>query len=109
MIEGKQALICERVKKLDHEKWIARGLVVHQLRQGRRAPGLAAKSIRNQLLDVFAGERGKRDLLDLPTSVLDGLELARQRMSGIDLIVAIGADHRQMAQIRLRQEILQQL
>ena len=63
MIEGEQSFLGERRKELNGEKWIAAGLLVHQLRQRRGALRLAVKSIRNQLPEVLAGERRKRDLL----------------------------------------------
>src|SRR5579864_2184850 len=82
---------------------------MHQLRKGRSALRFAAKRIRNQLREVFAGERRKRDLLYRRTGVLDGLKLAPQRMHGIDFVVPICADQHQVLQIRPGQEILQQV
>src|SRR4029077_2988157 len=82
---------------------------MHQLRKGRSALRFAAKCIRNQLREVFAGERRKRDLLNPRTGVLDGLKLAYQRMHGIDLVVPISADQHQVLHIRSGQEILQQI
>ena len=63
MIEREQALLGERVKKLNDEERIAGGLLVHKLRQRCGALRLAAKRIRNQLPEVLMGQRRKRDLL----------------------------------------------
>ena len=82
MIEGEQALFGERGKKLNGEERIASRLLVHQLRQRRGALRLAAKRIRNQLPEVFTGERRKHDLLHVRSRVADRFELAHQRMGG---------------------------
>ena len=109
MIEGEHAFFGERGQELDGEEWIAAGLLVHQLRQRRGAFGLAAQRVRDQLPEMLAGERRQRDLRDLAAGGLDGVELAHQRMGGGDFIVAIGADQHQVAQIRLGQQVLQQI
>ena len=108
-IEAEQALFGERVKKLDHEERIAGGVLMHQLRQRRDALRLAAKRIGDQLPEVVVGERRKADLLHLRSDLADRVELARQRMSGIDLVVAIGADQHEVLQIRPGQQILEQV
>src|SRR5258708_403895 len=109
MIEGEQALFGERRQELKGEKRIATCLLMHQLRERRSELRFAAKRIRNQPREVFAGERRKSDLLYLRTGVLDGLKLARQRMRGIDFVIPISADQHQVLQIRSGQEILQQV
>ena len=109
MIEGEQSLFGERRKELNGEERIAAGLLVHQLRERRGALRLAAKRVRNQLPEMFTGERRKRDLRDLSAGGLDGVELAHQRMGGVDFVVAIGADQHQVLQIRPGQQILEQI
>src|SRR5260370_32044816 len=99
MIEGEHALFGERRNELKGEKRIASRLLVHHLRQRRGARRLAAKSVRNQLPEVFAGERRKRDRLYLRAGALDGFKLARQRMRGIHLVVPISADQQELLQI----------
>jgi len=100
VIEGEKTFFSERMKKLNHEERVARGLFLHQLRQWRGAFGLAMKGIRNQLPEVVAGERLQVDLMHLCSGLTDHIELAHQRMRGIDLVVAIGADQHQMLQLR---------
>ena len=109
MIEAEQPLFGERRNELNGEKRIAARLLVHQLRQRRGALRLAAKRIRNQLPQVFTGERRKRDLLHHRSRLADRIELAHQRMGGIDLVVPVGADQQQVLHIRLGQQILEQV
>src|ERR1700731_463672 len=106
MIEGEHSLFGKRVKKLNREERIATGLLVHQLRQRRGARRLAAQRIRYQMPEVFTGKRRKRDLLYSSAGALDGVELAPQRMGGINLVVPIGADQHWVRQIRPGQQIV---
>jgi hypothetical protein len=71
------------------------------LRQSCGVPWLAAQRIRNQLSQVLLGQRYERDLRYLPACVLDRIQLTPQRMRGIDLVVAVGADQQQMLHVRL--------
>jgi len=56
MVERQQPLVEKSVDELDHEERVARGLLVHQLRQRGGARPLAAKRIRNELTHVLMGE-----------------------------------------------------
>src|SRR6516225_8181280 len=58
---------------------------------------------------MHTGERRQRDLIDLDARIPDGLELAGQRMRGIDLVVTVGADQHQVSQIRVGQQVLEQV
>src|SRR4051812_47331244 len=58
---------------------------------------------------MHTGERRQRDLIDLDARVPDGLELAGQRMRGIDLVVPVGPDQHQVPQVRTCQQILEQV
>src|SRR5262245_4804422 len=82
---------------------------MHQLRQRRGAFKLAVKCIPNQRLYVLTGKGCKRDFIDLGARALDGLKLDPQGMCGIDFIVAISTNQHQVLQIRLDQQILQQV
>ena len=82
---------------------------MYQLRQRRGGVRFTTKSIGNQARDVFAGKWRKRDLLDLRAGGFDGIKLAPQWMSGIDLVVAKGADQHQLPHIRLGQQVLDQV
>ena len=97
MIEGEHSLFSEGGNELNREERIAAGLFVHQLREQRGAVRLAAKSVRHQLPHVFTGEGPKRDLRDLSTGGLYGVELPHQRMGrDRDFVVAIGTDQHQV-------------
>jgi hypothetical protein len=82
---------------------------MHQLRQRRRLLRLGTDGIHNQLFDVFAGERAKGDLLDSCPAPPDRFELAQQRMGAIDFVVAVGAYQHQVTDIRLSEQILEQV
>src|SRR5262245_37954927 len=58
---------------------------------------------------MLAGERRQRDFIDPAARVPDGLELDHQRMRGIDLVVAVGADQQQVPQIRVGQQVFEQV
>src|ERR1700733_10651663 len=109
MIEAEQALFGERVKKLNDEERVACGLLLHQQRQRRDMGWIVAKRIRDQLLEVVTGERRQVDLLDQRSGLADRIELASQRMRGVDLIVPVSADQHQVLQIRPDQQILKQI
>src|SRR5271166_4351282 len=109
MIEAQQALVGKRVQKLNHEKRIATRFDVHELRQRSGALRVAVNGVRNQLAEAFGSERIKPDRLDSAPGVYDRLELARQRMRGVDLVVSIGADQHQGPQIRSGQDVLEQV
>ena len=109
MVECEQVLLGKRVEKLNDEERVAARLLAHKLRQRRAAPRLAAKRIGNQLFEVLRGKRREGDLLHLSAFVLDRCELARQRMCGIDLVVAVGADQQQMVYVLLAEQIHEQI
>ncbi|MNP01981.1 hypothetical protein D3C76_938140 [compost metagenome] len=58
---------------------------------------------------MVTGKPCQRDFLYLAASILDGLQLAHQWMSAINLIVSISTDHHQVLQVRACQQILQQV
>src|SRR3984893_18302943 len=51
----------------------------------------------------------KDDLLHYRSGLADRLELAHQRMGGIDFVVPVGADQHQVPHIRTGQQILEQI
>ena len=97
------------MKELDHEERITGRFVMYQLSEWRGAVRIAAKSIGNQMRNVFAGKRRKNDLLHFCAGVLHGVKPAPQRMSSIDLVVPIGADQHQVLQIGPGQQVLNQI
>ncbi len=91
---------------MNGEKRVATRLLVHQLRQRGDAFRLAAKRIRNQLAEVFMGQRRKRNLLHQRSSLADSIERAKKRMRRIDLVVPVGADQQQVPHFRVRNQML---
>ena len=85
------------------------GLLVDQLRQRGGTLRFAMKRIRNQLSQIFTGQRRKDDLLHCRSGSADRVELAHQRMGGIDFVVSVGADQHQVVHVRLGQQILEQV
>src|SRR5581483_5852397 len=100
MVEADHALLGQRVQELTNEERVAGRLAMYQVREWRRELRLAAKGIGNQLRDVFAGQRRKSNLLDLRARLVDGFDLALQWMSGLDLVIPVGADQQEVPQIR---------
>src|SRR5215510_6468982 len=80
VIEREQTVFGERVKKLNQEKRIAGGLLVHQLRQCGGARRFTAQRIGNELSHVFTGEGRQADLLHDRSRLIDRFELPHQRM-----------------------------
>ena len=109
MIEGQQPLFGERREKLKHEERVARGLAVHELRERRNARRFATKPVGNQPPDLFLVKGPELDLANLRPAALNGCELPRQRMVGVDLVVPVGADQQQMSNVRLGHQVLKQI
>src|SRR5437773_5723828 len=72
VIEGEHSLFRERRNEPIGEERIATCFLMHQLRERRDPLCLAAKSIRDQLSEMFWGEGGKRELHYLATGSLNG-------------------------------------
>ncbi|MBV8472046.1 MAG: hypothetical protein JO107_09780 [Hyphomicrobiales bacterium] len=96
-VEGEQTLVGDRVQKLNCKKWVAGGLLLHQVRQLRGGRWFAANGVRNQLAEVRMAERPEADLPHPRAGLADRRKLARERMCGVDLVVAVSADQQQMA------------
>ena len=109
MIKGEQTFLGERRHELNDEERIASRLLVHQLGQFGGMFDFAAQRIRNELAHVFSGKRLKPDLRYERACGADCVKSVRQRVRGSDLVVAIGADHQQVLQIRPGQQILQEV
>ncbi|MNK91218.1 hypothetical protein D3C87_1113060 [compost metagenome] len=89
VVRGEQVFVDQRVQEPDHEERIAGGLFMHQLCQGLDPCRLPMQRLREQLTDMRAGKRRQLDVIDARARVADGLQLARQRMGGTDLVVAV--------------------
>src|SRR6266850_4463620 len=107
VIKSEQPLVLERRDELDRKKWIASSPVVNRLCEREDALRLALKGVRNQLRYVPLGKRCKFDFVDASSRLANAFEFSSQWMSGIDLVIPIGADHQQVLHVWLRQEILE--
>src|SRR5262249_53751113 len=107
--EAEQPLFSERGQELNGKERIALRLLVHQARQRGHVLRLAAKRIPNQSLQVSTHQRGKDYVLHGRARSTDRLELAHERMGGIDFVVAVRADQHQVPHVRLREKVFDQL
>src|SRR6516225_5784727 len=109
MIKNDHSFVGERRNELNDEERIATRLLVHQLYERRGGFRRAANSVRDQLRDMFSGERPKRDLVYPSASGLDRVEFAHEQMRASDFVIAIGADEEKIAQIGPAQQIFQEV
>src|SRR5215475_4077603 len=109
MIKDEHSFVGERRNELNSEERIATRLLVHQLRERRDGFRRAANSVRNQLPDMFSGERSKRDLVYRSASGLDRVELAHERVRWSDFVVAISADEKKIAKLGPAQQVFHQV
>ena len=109
VIEGEHSLFRERRNEPIGEERIATCFLMHQLRERRDPLCLAAKSIRDQLSEMFSGEGGKRELHHLPTGSLDRLELLLERMRRRDFVVPVRADQHQVRHAGWSQQIFEEI
>ena len=75
MVEGQQTLVGEYVKKLDHEKRIAVGLRVHQLRERGGLLRVDAERVGDKPAQIFGRKRAELDVLH-PSAGANRLQLA---------------------------------
>src|ERR1700730_1920111 len=107
MIEGQQTILRQRGDELHGKKWIARGLPVDESRQGIDALRFTVKTVHQHPSQLLHGQGRQLYLPHARAGSTDDLERVPQGVGGIYIVVAVGADQHQMAQIRLRQEILE--
>src|SRR5215510_13135108 len=96
MIEGKHFFFGERRNELNGEERIATRLLLNQLREWHVLFRLTVKRVRKQLSEMLLCERPERDLVHLSPGTPDRLKLTHQRMSGIDFIVTVSANHHEV-------------
>ena len=82
---------------------------MNQFRQRGGALRFAVKGVRQQLAQIVTPERGEHDVLHCRSGLADRIELAHQRVSGIDLVVPIRADEQQVLQIGAGQQVFEQV
>ena len=77
--------------------------------QRRGALRRALQRIGDQPPDVVEPERRQHDLLHLPPALRIAASLRISGCAGVDLVVPIGADQQQVAQLRLGRQVLEQV
>ena len=82
---------------------------MNQVRERGGALRFVMKGVRQQLTQIVTSERCENDVLHGRASLADHIELADQRVGGIDLVVPIRADEHQVLQIGAGQQILEQV
>ena len=104
-----EPLFGQRGEELDREKRIAAGLLVHQPRQ-RLGPFLfAMKGVGDQPEHIVFGQRTKHDGLNARPALADGVERQHERVSGADLVVAIGAEQQEVFDVGVGEQILEKV
>ena len=109
VIEAEQALLVERTQKLNHKERIAGCLLIYELHQRPDVCRIASKRAGEQLPEVITRQPREADFMHLRSGLADGIERARQRMGGIDLVIAIGPDQHQILELRTDQQIIEQV
>ena len=109
MIEDEQLFLRERRQKLNREKRIAAGLLMHQLRERRGARRFGMESIGKQPCHVVTGKGRKGNLVHRRSRLTDRVELAHERMGGTDFVVPVGPDQHQVAHVRLGQQVFDEI
>src|SRR5579871_4892883 len=103
MVEKNQPLFNQGLEKLNGKKWIARSLAVNELPQRLRELQSAMKAVCNQVRQGIGVQRRQADLPHGSLGFTDCRQLTHQRMSGVDLIVPISANHEQVRQMLLKE------
>src|SRR5215468_2951595 len=96
------------MKKLNSEKRIAVGLLVHQLCKWRGLICVDAERVCYQPTQVFGSQRAELDVL-YPCGGFNRFQRAHKRMRGRDLIIPVGADQQHVPHIRMSQQVLKQI
>jgi hypothetical protein len=109
MVEGQQPLVSQHGEELDGEEWIAATLRIHQLRQGLCVLWRTAQAVGDELAHILARERRQHDLLNSSAGAADGREALHERVRGGELVVAVGADQQEIAQVRPGRQVLEQV
>src|SRR5215468_6997175 len=109
IVECQQTLVDKRRDELNGKKWIARRLVMDELRQCGGIFRSAAKAISDQLCQIVTGQRREHDLLYARSGLPDCLQLAHQRMRCSDFVIAVSSDKEKIAEVGLAHQLLQQV
>ena len=109
VVDGEQPFLGQGGEELDGEEGIADGLFVHQPGQRRGALRRAVQRVGNEPADIRKPERRQHNVLHPAAGAADRRQPPHQRMRRGDLVVAIGADQQQVAQLGLGRQVLEQI
>ena len=102
-------LVGQGGQKLDREKRIAAGLLMHEPSQRLGTGRGALESIAGELPDIGEPEGDQNDLLHPRADLADRLQRPRQGMLGADLVVPVGPDQQQMPDLGIRRQMLDEI
>ena len=105
--ERKQVLLLQGLEELTDEKWVASGLLEQQVGEWRDLGSIAVQRVAQHLGQMAGLQRRQGDLGDVHAFFAHALHRTRQGMGGIDFVVAIGADQKQVAKVRGQQHFAQ--
>ena len=106
-IEYEQPFLGQCGQKLDGEERIPSGLLMHKPGQGPVAARV--QGVGNDPVHIPKPERLQDDLLHPPARLADRRQPPHQGMRGHDLVIPIGADKKQVMQIPLCQQVLEEI
>jgi hypothetical protein len=107
MIEEEQSFVVEGGQELVMKKGLPAVLSPTAARPRTRCG--SAKGVGDELRQVLWCERRQRDLVHDRSGFANGVELPHQRMGGIHFVIPIGADDQQILDVRLREQLLEQV
>lgn len=104
IVEGDEAFLMKRLEELDHKEGIAVRFALEKLGERSRVGEVAVQRIPHEVGQIVKFQRRQGDVIKLCAGLgKRGLDL-EQRMVGMDLIVTVGADEEQTAQVWIGQE-----
>src|SRR6202051_1223238 len=109
MIEAEQPLVGQREKELDREERIAAGLLLDQLSQGPCAPRFAVERIGDEPANIVELEGRQHYLAHPHIGIADRSESPQKRVGGSDLVVPIRPDQKQVLNLRMRDQVLDEI
>src|SRR5580704_3245657 len=108
-VKREQPLLGQLGQKLDRKEWIAAGLFVNQLRQRPRALEVTVYGTGGKPADIVEPEGRQHYLTHPRIRFLYRLQRSQKWVSGIDLVVPIGADQQQVPHLRVRDQMLDEV
>ena len=108
-VEGEQPAPDQLLEELNHEERVPGGLVVDQAGERSHLLGRAADGVCGEGHQVLDGDRLQHHLLHADPRLANLLDGGPQRVRGVDLVVAIGAEHQKVAGVRRGEQGPEQL